>query len=163
VAPADANRDRDGVTVTYTYDASGNRNHGVGRHVHDHRDYDRLNGLSPSTTRSGTAADTTYTTRLTSRSWTDPTGAMPRRSTSSPPNSSMIGDATDFSWTYRADGLPRPRVPPTNTTTFAYDGSVRLTQGHAAGCTNGALTTDLQRGQVLSEPNDHRRSRLTAT
>jgi RHS repeat-associated protein len=151
-------RTADGVTVTYTYDANGNRLTATDGTFTSTATYDRLNRpLTVDDEDAGTVPDTTYTYSLTSPGWTDPTGsyAATLDKFDRPTAVNDPANATDFTWTYRADGQPATAGAPNgNTTTFAYDKLGRLTsKDAAAGGTNRALYdwTHNRAGQILSE------------
>ena len=155
-------RQADGVTVTSTYDANGNRlTVGDGTFTIT-ATYDRLNRpLTVDDEDAGTTADTTYTYSLTSPSWTDPTGAYSATldTFDRPTAVNDPANATDFTWTYRADGQPLMTGQPNgNWTEHFYDAIGRLTgkdtdTSNTTGGTDRAVYTwtHNRAGQILTE------------
>jgi RHS repeat-associated protein len=151
----------DGAT-TYTYDAAGNRLTAAAGAATISATYDRLNRpLTVDDDDLGSTPDTTYTYSLTSPSWTDPTGAYSATldAFDRPTSVNDPANATDFAWSYRADGqLAASTQPNGNATDLAYDALGRLT-GSDTDTTPGAGGTDRavyawtrnRAGQILSE------------
>lgn len=151
-------RTADGVTTTYTYDANGNKLTATDGTLTITAAYDRLNRvLTVDDEDPGTTADTTYSYGLTSPSWSDPTGSYSATldKFDRPTAVNDPANATDFSWTYRADGQPATMAQPNgNTTTYVYDALARPTsKDSTAGATNRALYdwTHNRAGQILTE------------
>jgi RHS repeat-associated protein len=155
-------RQADGVTVTSTYDANGNRlTIGDGTFTIT-TTYDRLNRpLTVDDEDAGTTADTTYTYALTSPSWTDPSGSY-GATLDAFDRPTAVNDpvnASDFTWTYRADGQPlMAGAPNGNWTEHTYDALGRLTgkdtdTSNTTGGTDRAVYawTHNRAGQILSE------------
>ena len=152
-------RTADGLATTYGYDAIGNQLTATTGSQTITTSYDRLGRpLTVDDEDTGTVADTTYTYSLTSPAWTDPTGSysatLDRFDRTLAVNDPL--NASDFIWTYRADGQPATFGQPNgNTTAFAYDAVGRLVSKDttAAGPTTRADYdwTYNRAGQVLSE------------
>ena len=103
------------------------------------------------------AGHTTYTYHLTSPAWTDPTGSY-TASLDKFDRATAVNDpvnASDFTWSYRADGQPASFGQPNgNTTAYAYDATGRLvSKDTTAGATDRALYdwTHNRAGQILTE------------
>jgi RHS repeat-associated protein len=151
-------RTADGITVTYTYDANGNRLTASDGTFAITATYDRLNRpLTVDDEDAGGTPDTTYAYSLTNPSWTDPTGSYSATldrfdralSFNDPAN------ATDFTWTYRADALPASASAPNgNVTTFTYDRLGRLVSKDTSsgGVSRADYDWSINRaGQIVSE------------
>jgi RHS repeat-associated protein len=152
-------RQADGVTTTYTYDANGNKLTASDGTLTITSTYDRLNRpLTVDDEDAGSTADTTYTYSLTSPAWTDPTGSY-GATLDAFDRATAVNDpvnASDFTWTYRADGQPASFGQPNgNTTAYAYDATGRLISKDttATAPTDRALYdwTHNRAGQILTE------------
>jgi RHS repeat-associated protein len=153
-----ATRTAGGVTTSYTYDDNGNRTSASTSGSTISTTFDRLNRPLTVTISGDSAATTSYTYSLTSPGWTDPSGAysatldkFDRQVALTDP----IHGASQFTWTFRADGqLASHSAPNGNTTTSGYDDAGTLaTKTTAAGGTNRAVYawTRNRAGQILSE------------
>jgi RHS repeat-associated protein len=152
-------RTADSATTTYTYDLAGNKLTASDGTFTINATYDRINRASTVDDEdAGTTPDTTYTYSLATPSWTDPTGSygvtLDKFDRPTAVNDPVM--ASDFTWTYGADGQPSVFGQPNgNATDLTYDKLGRLTgsDDDTAGGTDRAVYgyTYNRAGQVLTD------------
>ncbi len=149
----------DSATTTYTYDLNGNRLSASDGTLTIDATFDRTGrALTVDDEDAGTTPDTTYTYSLTSPAWTDPTGSY-GVTLDKFDRATALDDpvmASDFTWTYRADGQPSVFGQPNgNATDLTYDALGHLTgsDDDTSGGTDRAVYgyTYNRAGQILTE------------